>query len=143
MLDSSTKRKESFSFPILLYDGECMICSKAVRFVYKNDKSQRIRFCPQQSELGQKLMLEHGIDNQQDGSIVFIDKNKAYLYSDAILQISVYLGLPLPLLFLARSFPKSFRNWIYRRIANNRYQLGGKLQSCVLPDQEFRRRILV
>jgi predicted DCC family thiol-disulfide oxidoreductase YuxK len=34
------------------------------------------------------------------------------------------------------------RDWIYRRIASNRYALFGKKDSCEIPDRRLRSRLI-
>jgi predicted DCC family thiol-disulfide oxidoreductase YuxK len=39
--------------------------------------------------------------------------------------------------------PKPVRDFLYARIANNRYRLFGRTRECFLPDPETRRRFVL
>ena len=60
---------------------------------------------------------------------------------EAIVRIGARLGGPGRLLGLMRLLPRPAREWLYRRIAHNRY-LFGRTDMCTLPDAELRARLL-
>ena len=48
--------------PLLLFDGECGLCSAAVQFILKRDRRRRLRFAALQTELGREIMAAQGLD---------------------------------------------------------------------------------
>ena len=124
---------------IILFDGVCNLCNNAVNFVIKRDKKSVFRFASLQSDIGQKLTNERGIDTTKVDSIILIDPGTAwYEKSTAALQIAKQLSGMFPLLSVFLIFPKSFRDWVYDIIAKNRYKWFGKKDQCMIPTPELK-----
>jgi predicted DCC family thiol-disulfide oxidoreductase YuxK len=127
---------------IILFDGICHLCSRNVQFIFKRDKTDSIMFCPVQSETGKCILQHFGLPTEQHDSVVFIEKGKAFLKSDAVIHMWKYLRFPWPLLTLARFCPVFIRDAIYLTIARNRYRWFGMRDTCMMPDEELARRFL-
>ena len=126
-------------YMIILFDGVCNLCNNAVNFVIKRDKKSVFRFASLQSDIGQKLTNERGIDTARVDSIILIDPGTAwYEKSTAALQIAKQLSGMFPLLSVFLIFPKSFRDWVYDIIAKNRYKWFGKKDQCMIPTPELK-----
>lgn len=124
---------------IILFDGVCNLCNNAVNFIIKRDKKDIFRYASLQSEIGQELIKERGIDISKIDSILLINPGAAYYHkSTAALHIAKQLSAGYPLLFVFIVFPKFFRDWIYDIIAKNRYKWFGKKESCMIPTPELK-----
>src|SRR5690349_15476156 len=67
-----------------------------------------------------------------DNAVVL--NGRAYLRSDSALQ--VLRRLPgWRWAGLALTVPRPLRDWVYTRIARNRYRLFGSTESCLIPDE--------
>lgn len=126
---------------IVLFDGVCNYCNKMVNLCIKLDKKKILRYSPLQSKLGQQLRIKFKIPESVD-SIVFIANNKAYIYSEAALEIVKRLGLPLRLLYVLIIVPAPVRNWFYKWFAANRYKWFGKKETCMIPSKEVKQLFL-
>src|SRR5216110_982146 len=49
---------------IVLYDGVCGLCNRAVQFLLKRDRHDRLQFASLQSDLAARLLSRHGIDHK-------------------------------------------------------------------------------
>ncbi len=128
---------------IILFDGVCNLCSGWVSFVYKRDVAKRFKFVSVQSETGNQLLIWCGLPTDHFDTMVYIENGHAYFKSDAFLQIVKWLCLPWPCLaFIGTPLPKSIRDWLYDRIALNRYYLFGKTASCMIPSDQLATRFL-
>ncbi|WP_341836051.1 thiol-disulfide oxidoreductase DCC family protein [Chitinophaga pollutisoli] len=127
---------------VILFDGVCRFCNGSVNFVLRHDKAGRFRFAPLQSEAGQRLMAQHGIDRAKTDSFVLIRDGKPYLKSTAALRVARGLGFPWNLLWAFMIVPASIRNAIYDWIARNRYRWFGKMDACMVPDADMRGKFL-
>ena len=127
---------------IVLFDGVCNLCNKAVTFIIEHDKKDVFRFASLQSEIGKKLTQERGIDTTQVDSMVLIDPGNAYFVkSSAALEIAKDLsGYSWMRFFLY--LPESIRNFIYDVIAKNRYGWFGKKDNCMIPTKELRGKFI-
>ena len=54
--------REPESKAIVLYDGVCGLCNRAVQFLLKRDRRDRLQFASLQSDLAAKVLSRHGID---------------------------------------------------------------------------------
>lgn len=128
--------------PILLFDGECNLCNGSVQFVIQRDKKGKVKFCSIQSEIGEKLMLEHQIPKNYLASIILIENNKIYYKSTAALRLSKYMNALWPGLLAFIIVPPFIRNWVYDFIAKNRYKWFGKTETCWIMTPELKDRFL-
>lgn len=129
--------------PIWLFDSVCVLCENSVQFALRHEKSPAIQFVSIQSETGQMIAKQNGIDPVNPESFLFIDKGKIYAKSDGVLALSHYLRYPARLLFLIRLMPKSLRDWGYDLIARNRYRIFGRREQCIVPTPETRHRFIL
>lgn len=127
---------------IVLFDGECVLCNGSVNFIYHCDSRSYFRFTSLQSDVGARLLAEHGIP-QDLGTIVLIENGLAYTRSTAVLRIARHLGWPWKLLYGLRIIPRFLRDAIYTAIARRRYRWFGRRDYCPLPPPGLRERCLV
>lgn len=129
---------------IILFDGVCNLCNGAVQFIIKRDFNDVFRFAALQSEIGQKLAQERGIDTTAVDSIILIDPGVAYYTkSDAALEIGQNLKGYGTLSTVFQWFPSAFRNIVYDFVARNRYRWYGKKEACMIPTPELKAKFLV
>ena len=128
------------SIPTLFYDGDCALCSRSVKFVLRNEKSDTIRFCAMQSEKGKAMLAQMGFDSLQPGTVIFSDSGKTYTSYKAVAKIAAYLRFPFNILSFIRFVPPFIGNGIYNWIAKNRSRFFGVNESCmmVVPGKEWR-----
>ncbi|PSS17862.1 DCC family protein [Actinidia chinensis var. chinensis] len=117
--------------PIMLFDGVCNLCNGGVKFVRANDRNRRIRFEALQSESGKKLLRRSGRAPDDISSVVLVEKERSYIKSGAVLKIMEYIDLPFPqLAFFLQFVPLFIRDFAYDNVANNRYTIFGRSDSC-------------
>jgi predicted DCC family thiol-disulfide oxidoreductase YuxK len=127
--------------PIVLFDGECGLCSRSVQFVARHDASSKVRFAPLQSNVGIRLREHAGVPSGL-GSVIVIDHGRAYLKSDATIRIASRLRFPWNLLRLLAVIPKPLRDWGYDVVAANRLRWFGRDDICRRPPPGLRERLL-
>lgn len=133
--------KPAFDHPIVLFDGQCALCSRSVQFVARHDPRGVVRFAAMQSNIGVRLRERVGVPPGL-GSIVVIDEGRAFLKSDAALRLAARLRFPWSLLRLLALVPKSLRDWGYDVIASNRLRWFGRDDVCRRPPPGLRERLL-
>ena len=125
----------------VLYDGVCVLCSRWFRFVATRDQQARFRFTPIQGDYGRKLAIRLGIDPDAPQTNAAIIDGMAYVRSDAGLRILRELpGWSWTSVLLR--VPRAPRDWLYDRVARNRYRLFGRTETCMIPDAELSRHLL-
>ncbi|TBX68377.1 DUF393 domain-containing protein [Flavobacterium silvisoli] len=128
---------------IILFDGVCLLCDKAVQSIIKRDKKDVFRFVSLQSDLGKKITTHIGVDTTKTDSLVLYEPGKAYyLKSQAVLRIAQELGGIYILFGVFSILPKGLLNTLYDYVAKNRYKWYGQKTSCILPDTENKTKFL-
>ena len=127
---------------LVIFDGVCNLCEASVNFIIRHDTEGVFRFVPSQSELGAALQQEYDINTTGLDTVVLIRDGQVFTESDAGVRIASAFDGPWRLLGLARWVPRPLRNWVYCRIANNRYAWFGRKEVCLIPTPEVRGRFL-
>jgi len=130
------------SRPLIVFDGVCVFCSGFVRTVVRLDRKRRFRFATAQSPLGEALFRKHGLrTDSYDTSLTLVD-NEAFTQLDGFIAVMAELGWPWRAAKALLVLPRPLRDWIYDRIAKNRYALFGRKDSCEIPSAELRERLI-
>ena len=141
-MNASDEGSPSQQGDLIIFDGVCNLCEASVNFIIRHDKEGVFRFVPSQSELGGALQQQYGINTAGLDTVVLIRDGQIYTESDAGVRIATDFDGAWRLLSLVRWVPRPLRDWVYRRIANNRYAWFGRKDVCMLPTPEVRRRFL-
>lgn len=128
--------------PIAVMDADCALCCWGARMLHRLDQSGTVRICPVQSPLGAALLRHYGLDSHDPASWLLLDQGQPYFHMEAIIRAGQIFGGWGRLTNGLRIAPRPLRNWLYQRIARNRYTLFGRGDLCALPDPEFQRRLL-
>jgi predicted DCC family thiol-disulfide oxidoreductase YuxK len=128
--------------PLVLYDGVCALCNGSVRFLAPRDRTGRLRFAAIQSEPGQAVLRRHGLPLEDWESFVFLEDGVAYRQSAAAFRILRYMGGGWRLLRMFRILPRGLTDWLYDRVARNRYALFGRHDQCLVPTASLKAKVL-
>jgi predicted DCC family thiol-disulfide oxidoreductase YuxK len=128
---------------IILFDGVCNLCNGFIQFVIKHDATDVFRYASLQSDIGQQLVSERGIDTKTIDSVVLIEPGIAYyIKSDAALQIGKQLKGYRTFSKVLNLIPSGLRNFVYDLIAQYRYAWFGKNDQCMIPTPELKSKFL-
>lgn len=128
---------------IVLYDGVCGLCSRAVRFLIKRDRDRALVYAPLQGDTAAALRAKHPEIPANLDTIVFIEEDgRVFLRSKAFLHVSRYLTRPWRWGYHFRWMPAFLLDLGYRLIARVRYRIFGKKEQCDLPAPEERALFL-
>ena len=127
---------------LIVFDGVCVLCTGSAQFVLKRDAGYAFRLTTAQSPLGQALLRHYGLDTEAfETNLVLID-GRAYAKLDSVAAVCRRLGGAARLLSLLRLLPRPLADWLYDRIARNRYTLFGRTDHCMIPPPEWRDRFI-
>ncbi|HLH91197.1 MAG TPA: DCC1-like thiol-disulfide oxidoreductase family protein [Xanthobacteraceae bacterium] len=119
--------------PIIIFDGECVLCSGSAQFVLRHDKRKLYRFLAAQTPLGRALYVHYGLDPRDYETMMLIADGVATFKSEAVIRIGEGLGLPWSLVAVFRVLPRPWRDRLYAVLARNRLRILGRRDSCYLP----------
>ncbi|HBB97450.1 MAG TPA: thiol-disulfide oxidoreductase [Blastocatellia bacterium] len=139
--------RESETKAIVLYDGVCGLCNRAVQFLLKRDRHDRLQFASLQSDVAARVLQRHGMDPKSLDTVYAVlnygEPNETLLAKgDAFLFFAKVIGGIWGVAQVGRIIPRRVRNWLYDFIARHRYQVFGKSESCMLPDPKQRHKFL-
>lgn len=132
--------------PMLVYDGDCGFCARAVRFVLQHDTRRRTaRFAARDGQAGMAVRTRHGLHGVE--SLLWVEtvdgEERVHIYSDAVLAVAVYLGGFYAVLGQAgRLVPRLLRDPVYNGIARVRKSLLRGVPACHLPTPQELARML-
>jgi predicted DCC family thiol-disulfide oxidoreductase YuxK len=127
---------------VILFDGVCNFCNFWVKFVIKRDRQNHFKFASLQSDVGKQLLLDHALQTNSISTVVFIDEGVVYTQSSAALRICKYLDGGWKLFYALILIPKFIRDAIYDYVGAHRYQWFGQSDTCMLPDENIKKRFL-
>lgn len=130
------------SAPVAVMDAECAVCSWGARMIHRLDRQGSTRICPIQTPLGAALLRHCGLDPNDPASWLFLDEGRAHKDFEAVLHAGRRFGGLGRLTQALRLIPRPLRDWLYRRLARNRYAVFGRSDMCALPDPGFQSRLL-
>jgi predicted DCC family thiol-disulfide oxidoreductase YuxK len=127
---------------LIVFDGVCVLCTRWARFVLERDTDFAFRLTTVQSPLGQALFSHYGLDAETfETNLVLID-GRAYAKLDTVAAVCERLGGAWRVLSAVRVLPRPLADWLYDRIALNRYTLFGRTDRCMIPPPEWRARFI-
>jgi predicted DCC family thiol-disulfide oxidoreductase YuxK len=128
--------------PIIVFDGDCALCSGWVQFALKHDKTQRYRFLAAQSPLRVAIYRHYGLSPTNYETNILIKDGVALFKAEGTLQMIAGLGFPWSLVNVFRVFPRSSRDAGYELIARNRLRWFGRRPTCFVPSPRYSGRFL-
>lgn len=127
---------------VVLFDGTCKLCNGWARFVIAHDQAHRMKLATVQSPEGQALLAWAGLPTDDFNTIVLIHDDAFFVRSDAMFEIFDRLPAPWNWLRAGRIVPRPMRDWMYDKIALNRYRLFGRYDSSRHPAADHPQRFL-
>jgi predicted DCC family thiol-disulfide oxidoreductase YuxK len=127
---------------IILFDGTCAFCERAVIFIARRDPAGYFRFGASQSPQAAALLAPHGLSRQTARSIILLEGGRAYLRSTASLRIAARLTWPWSLARVFLVVPVPVRDTVYRVVAAIRHRLAGRSNACEIPPAAIRGRMI-
>jgi predicted DCC family thiol-disulfide oxidoreductase YuxK len=133
--------------PLLLYDGTCGLCDRAVRFTFTHDRTATIRAAPLDgptaAAVHQRFPWAEGVD-----SVLLLERDadgtpRLLARSDAAIGVARRLGGLWGVLgTIAALVPRPVRDVVYGGVARVRYRIFGRVDACALPPPAWRARLL-
>ena len=119
-----------------------MLCSGFLKFMLRHDRNQRFKFVTAQSDLGEALYAHLGLKSTDYDTNVVIVSGHIYTKLDAFAAAMGALGGVWRIAQIVRILPRPVADWLYNRIARNRYAIFGKTESCLVPTPDIQDRFL-
>lgn len=127
---------------IVVFDAQCLLCSRWVKFLLKYDRRGAVRFASMQGATGQALLSQAGLRVDGLQTLLLVDGSRSWQHTGAILRLLHALGWPWRAAWLAWPIPAPLRDAAYRLVARNRYRWFGRSDTCLMPPAGYHARFL-
>lgn len=127
---------------MILFDGTCAFCERAVIFIATRDPQGYFRFGASQTPEAAALLAPYGLSRETTRSIILIEDGRVYLRSEASLRIAARLTWPWSMARVFLSVPRPARDLAYRVVAAIRHRIAGRSNACEIPPAEIRARLI-
>jgi predicted DCC family thiol-disulfide oxidoreductase YuxK len=127
---------------VVLFDGDCTVCNRAIRFIALRDKKKIFQFAPLQSSKGIELLKDFSINPAQLNSLIVKDGKKLFTHSTAVLQIFKNLSGGWKVLYIGILLPRIMRDKLYTYVAERRHTIFKNKVRCKNIRPEVQERML-
>jgi predicted DCC family thiol-disulfide oxidoreductase YuxK len=136
--------------PVLLYDGTCGLCNRAVRALLWIDGRARLRYATLQGAPGQAWLRAHGLALDNFGSLVLVrdweggtgGPEDYALRTDGLAEALSACGGMGSVLAWIRFVPRPLRDGAYRLVSRLRYRIFGDWRPRPLARPELGARFI-
>lgn len=128
--------------PLIVFDGACVLCSGFVRFVLRHDTAGQFHFLAAQSDLATAIYRHYGLSTDVWETNLLLAEGRLYTRSAAGIAITARFGGFWSVMRVLLLIPRPIRDWVYDRIARNRYRWFGRQDLCMIPEPMLADRFL-
>jgi predicted DCC family thiol-disulfide oxidoreductase YuxK len=126
---------------VIFFDGVCGLCNGFIDFIMSIDKEKKFFFSPLQSDFA-KENLPAAMTTELK-SVVYLKDEKILTKSQAVISVLNDVGGIWKIALIGKCLPIFVSNFFYDAIAEHRYKLFGKKETCRLPTPEERARFVI
>jgi len=124
---------------IVVFDGVCVLCNRFFNWLIKNDKDEKFMYTNFQSDFSKKNNLKLKDIN----SVAVIKTNGEKIYKvQAVYYILKKIDRYFIVQILLKLLPLFLTNICYDIIANFRYRIFGKYETCIIPNENVRKNFI-
>ena len=124
---------------IVVFDGVCVLCNRFFNWLIKNDKDEKFMYTNFQSDFSKKNNLKL----KEINSVAVIKTNGEKIYKvQAVYYILKKIDRYFIVRILLKLLPLFLTNICYDLIANFRYRIFGKYETCIIPNENVRKNFI-
>jgi predicted DCC family thiol-disulfide oxidoreductase YuxK len=132
------------SRPIIIFDGNCVLCSRGVQFMLKRDPHGTSRFAAIQDDIPRALYAHYDLNADTFDTFMVLANGIPHTKWRGVLAAGRTMPAPWRILAsAARIVPNFIGDKIYDWVQRNRIGWFGARETCYLPDENTRARFLI
>jgi predicted DCC family thiol-disulfide oxidoreductase YuxK len=129
--------------PLIIFDGHCVLCSSGVQSMLARDPNGTSQFTAIQEPLARALYVHYGLDPDRFDTFMVLADGVAHVKWQGVLAAGRTLPAPWRwLATLGRLVPNAIGDPVYDWVQRNRIGWFGARETCFLPDERVRARLL-
>ncbi len=130
---------------LILYDGECPLCNRAIRVILADDKKKVFAFASLQGKTAKKLLQDSPLLEPPYHTLVLLQDfntpaQKIFIEAKGSLRIAKLLGGKYALMGWLSYLPSGVFDLFYRWVAKRRYSLFSR--TVKVDQKEYEGRFL-
>lgn len=131
---------------VVLFDGVCVFCNRAVRWLLARDPEGHLHFAPLQGETAAALRARHPEIPEVLETMAYVERSggveRVHLRARAVFRALAEVAGPWRWLAVLGRLPPWLLEPCYRLFARSRYRLFGEHDACPVPSPSERARFL-
>ncbi len=127
---------------VLFFDGYCSLCNGFVDWMMKHDSRRTMNFASLQGKTAKAMLPPERVSEGDPDTVIYMRDGELYDRSAAVLMAFKDLGGVWSLMSVFFVIPGPLRNIFYRGVAKIRYRVFGRRETCRMPTEEERQRLL-
>ncbi len=127
---------------IIIFDGECGFCNRAIMFIARNDINDCFKFVSNCSKFGMSSLEKFNLQGLEKSTIILIEEDVFYIKSTAIRKILMRIPYFKIFGYLMNLIPLKVSDWLYDFISNRRKRIV-KNNDCEIPTPEMRKKFIL
>lgn len=132
------------TYPLIIFDGECVLCSSGVQFMMKRDPKGDTKFAVIQDALPRALYEHYGLDADAFVTFMVLADGAPHLRWRGVCKAARLMPAPWKWLgAMGRVVPDFIGDAVYNFVQRNRIGWFGARDECLAPDAATRNRFLV
>lgn len=125
---------------LVLFDGDCAVCNRAVQFLLDHDRDGRLHYAPLQGTTAAAIVDRHPHLATLD-SLVFVEhagteRETPHIHAGAVFATAAHLPPPWSWIRWLRWIPRPLTDAFYRAFAASRYSVFGAADACRVPQPD-------
>jgi predicted DCC family thiol-disulfide oxidoreductase YuxK len=129
--------------PLIIFDGECVLCSGGVQWMLARDQGGHSRFAAIQETIPRALYAHYDLDADRFDTFMVLHEGKPYVKWAGLLAAARIMPAPWSWLgFVGHIVPRPIGDAIYDFIQRNRLAWFGSHDRCYAPDPASAERFL-
>ncbi|WP_425408545.1 thiol-disulfide oxidoreductase DCC family protein [Hyphococcus sp.] len=131
------------TLPLIIFDGECVLCSSGVTFMMRRDPQGDTKFAVIQDALPRALYRHYALDPDAFDTFMVLADGVPHLRWRGVCKAARLMPAPWKWLGAAgRLVPDFIGDAIYDFVQRNRIGWFGERDRCFAPDAQMRNRFL-
>lgn len=128
---------------LIIFDGNCVLCSSGVQWMFERDPNGTSRFAAVQSPIPQALYRHYGLDAERFDTFMVLWKGVPYTRWSGTLAAARTMQAPRRWLgIIGRIVPNFIGDRLYDWVQRNRFKWFGAREQCFMPNAAQRARFL-
>lgn len=114
---------------LVVFDGNCGVCTRSVRLLKRLDRRSRLTYAPFQDS---GVLATASVTEEQAASQVWFREDSKLTGGAEAVSRMLDVALGIHFFGIVHHIPgiKQLQNWVYRWVAANRYRLPGMTPWC-------------